>query len=397
MHGRRWASRLGGELRRWGDALVVLLLGGIGTYEILVGPLDTWTYPGPASHHLPFLAVCVVPLLWRRRAPVAVLAVITVGSVGWVYTAFGGGQAPFHPFIAQLLAVYGVAAQTEGRQLWRGVAVAGVLLLADLPGIAMGRTLDTVLPSWALLGLAATVGRVVRDRVRLAEELRATAHALEREREARLVDAVSSERVRIARELHDVITHAMTGIVVQASVEGRAAAQRDPEAAAVLAGIERTGREVLVELRRLLGALRTTSGTSLAPQPSLRNVDVLLAPLRHAGITVSLDVRGELGDLPSGVDLSAYRIVQEALTNTLKHSGARTVDVTLRRENGHVDIDVVDDGRGPAAATATGHGLVGMRERARLCGGDLETGAVDGADGVGYRVRGRLPIDGRPA
>lgn len=387
-----WAG-LCGAARRWGDALVVAALGGLGLFEILVAPLDTWVFPGSPWRHLPFLTMAVVPLLWRRRAPVLVLAAVTAASVAWMYGTLDAAQAPIHPFMAQLLATYTVAATTHGQQLRRGLGVLAVLLLGDLPGLAfLDRSADTVFPSWVLLGLSVAVGRVVADRVRLAERLAETAAALEAERDARTAEAVTSERVRIARELHDVITHAMSGIVVHAGVEARAAAAHDGEAAQALASIECSGREVLVELRRLLGALHTTPCEDLTPQPSLRNIDALLEPLHRAGVDVSVDRDGDLEHLPAGVDLSAYRIIQEAVTNVLKHADARAVAVRVRRGNGHVDLEVTDDGHGGVPVEG-GHGLVGMRERARLCGGTLHAGPLTSG---GFGVRTRLPVDSRP-
>lgn len=392
-------SKLAGWVRRWGDGLIVAALGGLGLFELLLAPVDTWVFPGSVWRHLPFLAGSVLPLLWRRRAPVLVLAVVAASSVGWVYGALDGVQAPIPPFLAQLLATYTVAATTDGRRFAQGLGVLALLLAGDLPGLVMGRPAGTVFPGWVLLGLAVVVGRVVRDRVRLAEDLREAAAALQAEQDARTTEAITTERVRIARELHDVITHAMSGIVIQAGVEARAASGRDREAATVLASIERSGREVLVELRRLLGVLRMTPGDDLAPQPSLRNVDGLLDPLRQAGVDVTVRLDGDLDDLPTGVDLSAYRIVQEAVTNVMKHADARTVAVRVQRSNRHVHLEVSDDGRGGApprdgAPGAPGHGLIGMRERARLCGGHLDAGPCKP---TGFQVRGQLPVDGRPS
>lgn len=396
---RAAVSRLGGWIRRWGDGLLVAALGGLGLFEIFVAPVDTWVFPGSGWRHVPFLAGCVLPLLWRRRAPVLVLAVVATSSLGWMYGSLQGAQAPIPPFIAQLVAAYTVAAVTEGRRFAQGLGVLALLLAGDLPGLLMGRPPELIFPGWVMLGFAVAAGRVVHDRTRLAQRLRQTAAALEIEREARTAEAISTERVRIARELHDVITHAMSGIVIQAGVEARATAERDQEAAAVLAGIERSGREVLVELRRLLGALRMTPGDSLAPQPSLRNLEGLLKPLRQTGVDVTVAVDGDLDGVPTGVDLSAYRIIQEAVTNVMKHADARTVTVHVQRSNGHVDLEVSDDGRGgqPLEAptpTGAGHGLIGMRERARLCGGHLEAGP---REPTGFRVRSHLPLDGRPA
>jgi signal transduction histidine kinase len=223
-------------------------------------------------------------------------------------------------------------------------------------------------------------------------ELRAHAVELERDRAEKLRIAAAEERARIARELHDVVAHSVSLMVVQVQAAQRVLVGDEPAARELLDSIETTGRQALIELRRLLGLLREFDGQrSLAPQPSLRYLDDLLAQVRDAGLPVELVVEGAPATLPQGVDLSAYRIVQEGLTNALKHSGAAHARVLVRYTAGELELEVCDDGGGLGNGTAngSGQGLVGMRERVSLYGRELDTGSS--RDG-GYVVHARLPL-----
>jgi signal transduction histidine kinase len=240
------------------------------------------------------------------------------------------------------------------------------------------------------------IGLVIRSRGEQTHRARQLAAQLEQTQEHRTAEAVEQERSRIARELHDVVAHSLSVIVVQAAAERRAVANGTTDARstdAVLSSVERAGREALVDLRRLLGLLRRVDEPpSLAPQPSLDQLDVLIAPLQDAGIDVTVRIDGSAEPLPAGVDLTAYRIVQESLTNVLKHAHAHRVEVRIGHRGGRVDIDVIDDGdasgREPAAPGG-GHGLLGMRERVSIFGGTMTTGPR--AEG-GWAVRARLPV-----
>jgi signal transduction histidine kinase len=205
-------------------------------------------------------------------------------------------------------------------------------------------------------------------------------------------EAVAIERARIARELHDVVAHSMSVMVVQAGA-ARAVLGADPaQAEAALGRIEETGRTGLADMRRLLGILKADGDdTGLEPQPGLRALDGLLERVRSAGLPVEAMVYGEPRTLPPGVDLTAYRLVQEALTNTLKHAGTASARVVIRYADRSIELEVADDGRGPPpeSAPSGGHGLVGMRERVALFGGTLETG---GRPGGGFRVTARIPV-----
>jgi signal transduction histidine kinase len=223
-----------------------------------------------------------------------------------------------------------------------------------------------------------------------AAEARAT--VAEREREADALRAVIEERTRIGRELHDIVGHSVSVMTVQTSGVRRLLRPEQEQEREALLAVERTGREALAEMRRVVGALRDPEGgPALAPQPSLSRIDTLVAHARETGLPVDLEIEGEPVPLPAGVELTAYRLVQEGLTNTIKHASAKHADVRVRYDGDHVEIEVCDDGRGVdgKASTAGGHGLVGMRERVSIFGGELEAGAP--AEG-GYRLRARLPV-----
>jgi signal transduction histidine kinase len=221
-------------------------------------------------------------------------------------------------------------------------------------------------------------------------DLESRAAQLEREREEKAQLAVSEERARIARELHDIVAHGVSVIVAQARAGPHLT--DDPERAnGVFRAIESSGREALVELRRLLGILRSDDQQlAIGPQPGLTSLTSLVEQVRASGLPVDLRVEGEPVHLPAGVDLSAYRIVQEALTNVVKHAHATSAEVEVRYRPDALELAIVDDGRGAAVSTnGTGHGLIGMRERVALYGGKLDAGRRDGG---GYSVRARLPL-----
>jgi signal transduction histidine kinase len=201
---------------------------------------------------------------------------------------------------------------------------------------------------------------------------------------------VAEERARISRELHDVVAHSVSVIVVQAQAAQRLIDGEQQEARRALGSIEMSGRQALVELRRMLGILRRTGEESaLAPQPDLRQLNALVEQVRESGLPVELSIEGAAKSLPPGVDLSAYRIVQEALTNTLKHAGPAGARVAVRYRDDEIELEVVDDGTATGEGGGAGHGLIGMRERAVLYGGTLESGKREVG---GYFVRARFPL-----
>jgi signal transduction histidine kinase len=253
----------------------------------------------------------------------------------------------------------------------------------------------TVISNGPAIGAAWLLGHVVGIRRDHIARLERTAE-LERARAALARRAVVEERLRLARELHDVVAHAMSVIAVQSGVGAHVATTQPKEARRSLAAIEATSRAALTELRRLLGVLRQADEPQgdLAPVPGLADLDGLLAEVGKAGLAVKLQVNGTRPPLPAGVDLSAYRIVQEALTNVVKHAGPARAQVVVGYRDHEVTVEVSDDGRGAVTSVSdgragTGHGLIGMRERVQACGGDLQVGS--GPDG-GFRVAARLPL-----
>jgi len=253
-----------------------------------------------------------------------------------------------------------------------------------------------VFPELAVFAIAWVLGDNIRTRRAYLAELEARAARLEREREERDERAVNEERARIARELHDVIAHNVSVMVVQASA-GEEVFDSDPRRAREsLAAVASTGRAALAELRRLLGVIRAEEGDGAAasyrPQPGLEYLDELVRQVRETGLAVELSVIGEPRELPEGIGLCAYRIVQEALTNTLKHAHASEAQVSVRYVADALELQVLDDGRGPRAVNgeSSGQGLIGMRERVALFGGEL---TARPRPGEGFEVRARLPLE----
>jgi signal transduction histidine kinase len=330
--------------------------------------------------------VLTLSLAWRRRAPLAVLALALATSV--VANVVAVLDAATTPAIALVVAVYSVGAHTSGlRAAVGGVGAAGLIAVNVAEQFSLGDLLFIA----TILGGAWLAGRAMRYRREREHVLELLTVDLEREREEKARAAVAEERVRIARELHDVVAHAISVIVLQARGGRRSLATDPGETSEALDMIEATGSEALAEMRRLLGMLRRDDEEiALAPQPSLRYLDALAAQVREAGLPVDLSVEGEPTELPPGVDLSAYRIVQEALTNALKHAGPATARVVVRYRENDLELEIADTGLGAGASDGDGHGLAGMRERVSLYGGKIEAGPRDGG---GFAVRARLPLD----
>jgi signal transduction histidine kinase len=334
-----------------------------------------------------FLAI-TVPVAWRRRAPLAATAVVAVGFS--VQTVAGQAEV-LGGFVAAILITYAVAAHEDRRG-----ALVGALLV--VVGVVLSALYDPANRSFAdtfgnlfLFAVVWTLGRAVRSRQRRVDVAERT--AAEREEQART--AVQDERTRIARELHDVVAHSVSVMVLHAGVARRLLRDDPDRVVEPLRLVEETGRQALAEMQRLLGVLRENGArAALAPQPGLDDVPELAEQLRRSGLRVELRVDGEPQRLPAGVGLAAYRIVQEALTNALKHAGPATASVGISYRPHQVELDVVDDGRGRGIGIGTGHGLVGMRERALLYGGQIEAGPLEAG---GFRVRAVLPVDRAPA
>jgi signal transduction histidine kinase len=330
--------------------------------------------------------VQTAPLLCRRRAPVATLAIV-VGTTIVIMSAWGY----FSP-IPAAVALYSVAAHADRRR----AAIAGGIALAAL-SIPVGRKFNGDFGPFALHMIALTAPWILGDNLRTRRAhmlaLEERAQRLEHEREEHARRAAAEEQARIARELHDIVAHSVSVMVVQAAAADDVFDTRPDRAREALKSIEQTGRSALGELRRVLQGLRPDDA-ELAPQPGLARLDALVGLVSDAGLSVELERQGDLTDLPASVDVSAYRIVQEALTNALKHAHATTARVLVRRTAEVVELEVADDGVGPDEAVSGGHGLIGMRERAALLGGEFRAGAGDGG---GFTVRALLPLTGASA
>jgi signal transduction histidine kinase len=364
-----------GELELWGGA----------TYQ------GDPVYPGPrVVTALAIVPLLTLPLVLRRRRPLVALAFV-LGTTAWASLAFGGAEAA-SSFVVWIVAVYSAAAHTSRRVavLVAGLAVGAVHELRDphVHGIA-----DVVFAA-GLLAVAWLFGVAVRSRQGRIVALEDETSRLTAERERRAREAVAAERARIARELHDVIAHAVSVVVVQAQAGQRLVGTDEARTRESLEAIETTARTAMQEMRRLLGMLRETDGATLEPQPGLAQLDTLAAQVTDAGLPVEVEVAGEPVALPAGLDLAAYRLVQEGLTNALKHSRADRARVRIGYEQTHLSVEVDDDGVGPTGNGADGgHGLVGLRERVTLYGGEVESGPRPEG---GWRLRARLPLEGLP-
>ena len=391
------------------DALLAGVLAVLGLSTLGVGAFTMGPAEPEAAFRTPLAVVGVlgstVPLAWRRQAPVAVLAVVLVGYTAQLLGITGAQGFNAGPFVA----LYSLGAYAERRRVYIATPVAVVLLVTAELGLLAEDTIgmvtvegpgETVLYAMffvggVIYGAAALLGAYVQTRRAYREELVARAERLEREREERAERAVADERARLARELHDVVAHHLSGIVVQAGAAERLV-ERDPaKVQAMLADIRDSGKATLTSMRRLVGILRAgddTDGT--APQPGLERLDVVADQARAAGIKVELTVEGEPVALPSEVDLAAYRVLQEALTNVRKHAPGATANAVVRYRPRVVEVEVVDDGGHGGAIEdepSDGVGLVGMRERVLLLDGTF--GAGPNTRG-GWTVRAQIPTDG---
>jgi signal transduction histidine kinase len=347
---------------------------------------DIWTsgnyFTASKAIYVPAGLLMTLPLAWRRRAPLAV-AIVVMGALVFESLAVGSVPTPDSQLVGWLVAVYSVAAHCD-----RVAALAGGAVSLGAGLVWMG--LDDFLFPIVVFGGAWLAGRLVRQRHVYALALEERAAALEREQEANARVAAAEERTRIARELHDVLSHSVSVMVVQAGAERLALGSGRAASGEALEAIEKTGRQALAEMRRLLGMLRADGEPPAhAPQPTVAEVEHLVSQVREAGLPVELLIQGEPTSLPPGVAVSAYRIIQEALTNVLKHAGPASARVVVRYATHELELEVADDGRGARGADGTGHGLVGMRERVALYGGEFDAGARNGG---GFVVRARLPI-----
>jgi signal transduction histidine kinase len=377
--------------KTYGVEVVIVLL-------VLVAMADTVVRLGSAGSPstslwfaLPAMAVLAIVIVSRRRFPFGGPA---------TYWLLGAGIAFVDPtllplaesfFAVGLATAFLLGNLRDARKAGIGLAfivASTAILVSQIPGHSATEIVFIPL-DFAICWFAGFMLRETTDQAQAAE---ARAMAAERDREADALRAVVEERTRIARELHDIVGHSVSVMTVQVSgVRRLLRAEQEQEREALLA-VERTGREALAEMRRVVGALRDPEeAPALAPQPSLSRVGALVATARETGLPVDLEIEGEPVPLPAGVDLTAYRLVQEGLTNSIKHAAASRAEVRVRYDGDYLEVEVSDDGHGGggAASNGGGHGLVGMRERVSIYGGELEAGPR--AEG-GFRLRARLPV-----
>jgi signal transduction histidine kinase len=386
----RRVSRLRWFARGYGLDLLIVLAAVESALEValredaLRAPRTTPWFAVPAA------ALIVLPLLGRRRsrvgAPLAVwLVAAAVSFVDGRLVEFAGGVA-----VTGMAASFLLGQVPDAAQARAGLAVvlsgAEVIVYND-PNHPAGDFF--FIP--ALFAIAWLAGFALRERAAQAEAAEQRASVAEREREAAARVAVAEERARIARELHDIVAHAVSVIVLQVGAVRHNLPETLPEDKEALKGVERTGRTALADMRRLLGAMRRDGDElDLGPQPGLAGLDPLLDEFRRAGLPVRLHVDGDPVPLPQALDLSAYRVVQEGLTNALKHAQASHADVVVRYGSGRLEVAVRDDGRAGATSDGLGHGLVGVRERVKIYGGEMTAGA---APGGGFVLSTSFPFD----
>jgi signal transduction histidine kinase len=374
--------------RYWFDALLLAAVG-IGVTGAVLGREHLNGPEGPLWFDILAILAIVLPLLARRRFPFSAPAAMGVAAA---LTSFVDRTVvPYDgvTFLVGCAALFLVGLLRDRAQAVAGFAVAeGVLAVVvhNDPRSGVGNFVVASIIFAIVWTIAFGVGRKSVE----ADEARERAFRAEREREERARSAVAEERARIARELHDVVGHSVSVMTVQASgVRRLLRPDQDREREALLI-VERTGREALAEMRRMVGVLRRPEeAPALAPQPSLEHLSRLVEQAREAGLPVELRIEGEASQLPAGVDLTAYRLVQEGLTNVVKHARATRAEVLVNYGDGYLEVTVEDDGQGVGNGDGGGHGLVGMRERVSVYGGEIDAGPQPGG---GYRLRAKLPL-----
>lgn len=370
-------------------AFFFLVMGLVGTMEI--GDAPTQFSREEDVFHIVFIVLMTVPLALRRVYPLPVFAIVLLS---WI--ADRGLDYPETPAAAGVaITFYTIGAELERRRSFRiggtaavavvGWAGVGVVLLESVPLAALFTSLIATLTPLLL-------GREIHERRRRLEELEERAFRAEHEREERARQAVSDERARIARELHDVVAHQMTVMTLQAEGARRIASDADPRIAEALETIRHAGHEALAEMRRTVGLLRTTDDDpEIRPLPRLADVDELVEQIKAAGVPVEIDIQGDPRPLADGAELSAYRVVQESLTNALRHGGPNvTARVSIAYGENTLEVSITDDGRGSSTRSDNGHGIIGMRERVTMLGGEFEAGPKQGG---GFQVHATIPLE----
>ena len=374
--------------RYWFDALLLAAIG-IGVSGAVLGREHVNGPEGPLWFDILAILVIVLPLLARRRFPFGAPAAMGVAAA---LTSFVDRTVvPYDgvTFLVGCAALFLVGLLRDRAQAVAGFAVAeGVLAVVvhNDPRSGVGNFVVASIIFAIVWTIAFGVGRKSVE----ADEARDRAARAEREREERARSAVAEERARIARELHDVVGHSVSVMTVQASgVRRLLRPDQDREREALLI-VERTGREALAEMRRMVGVLRRPEeAPALAPQPSLDHLGRLVEQAREAGLPVELSIEGDAIQLPAGVDITAYRLVQEGLTNLVKHAQATRAEELVNYGESYLEVTVTDNGSGVGNGDGSGHGLVGIRERVSVYGGELDAGPQPGG---GYRLRAKLPL-----
>jgi signal transduction histidine kinase len=347
----------------------------------------------------------ILPFAFRRRYPLGVLIFMAAAVI--IFREYNIPESPFINY-ALLLAFFNAGAygQPRFRNWVRGITLGLVIGLltysiffqqqgSDVPTQTILYQISVILLNVFLFAAAWWIGEVFRTRNQRELELQERTYQLEKERDENARRAVMDERVRIARELHDVVAHHVSVMGIQAGAARRILKQQPEKANDVLSQIEASSRQAVAELQRLLGFLRAENQVDdISPQPSLKQLDVLFKQMRLTGLSISVKIEGKEIPLPPGVDLSAYRIVQEALTNTLKHAGPVNANVTIRYLGDAVELEIRDNGNTPqseANKDNKGRGLIGMRERVSLHDGEF---LADRLPEGGFIVKAKLPLTG---
>jgi len=384
-------SRIHDLAREYWFELLIAALGIACVLELVIGRDSPGAPTTTLWLSVPAVAVLVLPLFFRRRFPFAAPAAYWLLAAALSYA-----DGLLIPFIGSL-GVVGLATAfllgnlRDSRQAGIGLAIvlgSIVIVVDNIPGPQTASVLVFV-PLRFVAGWVA--GYALRERTEQAEAAELRASMAERERDAAARIAVAEERARIARELHDIVAHAVSVMVLQVGAVRHKLPKDLEEDKDALTRVEQAGRTALVEMRRLLGAMRRNGdGLDLAPQPGLDGLDSLVEDVSRAGLPVRLHVDGDPTPLPRAIDLSAYRIVQEGLTNSLKHARASHADVTVRYRDDELEVEVADDGAGAARSDGLGHGLIGIRERVKIYGGEMKAGT---APAGGFVLSARLPLE----
>jgi signal transduction histidine kinase len=383
-------SRIQRTAREYWFELLLAALTIASILELVVGRDNPGAPTTSLWFSIPAIVVLVLPLFARRRFPFAAPASYWLIAAGLTYV--DGLLIPFvgSLTVVGLLAAFLLGNLRDSRQAGIGLALiigSLVIIVDNIPGPAMTSDLVFIPLRYVAIWVA---GYALRERTEQAEAAELRAMLAERERDAAARIAVAEERARIARELHDIVAHAVSVMVLQVGAVRHKLSSAPAEDREALTAVEQTGRMALVEMRRLLAAMRTDEDEAeLGPQPGLDRLDVLLDEVGRAGLPVRLHVDGEPFPLPRAIDLSAYRIVQEGLTNALKHARASHADVTLRYAPDELQLEVRDDGVGSSTSDGLGHGLVGVHERVKIYGGEMSAGK---ANGGGFVLSTRLPV-----